>query len=141
MKLVRALFAASLVTMIAMSAAPPVEAAEGQMTWGLHVSLLPTWFDPAETSSTITHFISLYALHDAMVRPSVGQAMAPSLAESWTVSPDGLLFDFVLRKGVRFHNGEPVTNGLGRRVEESGIGLIPGYIFSAPYEDVKLKGQ
>ena len=32
-------------------------------------------------------------------------------------------------------------NGLGRRVEESGISLIPGYIFSAPYEDVKLKGQ
>jgi hypothetical protein len=32
-------------------------------------------------------------------------------------------------------------NGLGRRVEESGIGLVSGYIFSAPYEDVKLKGQ
>jgi len=30
-------------------------------------------------------------------------------------------------------------NGLGPRVEESGIGLIAGYIFSAPYEDVKLK--
>src|SRR5262245_22507801 len=30
-------------------------------------------------------------------------------------------------------------NGVGRRVEEPGIGLIPGYIFSAPYEDVKLK--
>src|SRR2546425_1031473 len=109
MTLVRALVAASLVTMIAISAAPPVEAAEGQMTWGVHISLAPTWFDPAETSTTITQFISLYALHDAMVRPSTGQPMAPSLAESWTVSPDGLTFDFVLRKGVRFHNGEAVT--------------------------------
>jgi len=26
-------------------------------------------------------------------------------------------------------------------VEESGIGLIAGYIFSAPYEDVKLRGK
>ena len=31
--------------------------------------------------------------------------------------------------------------GLGPRVEESGIGVIPGYAFSAPYEDVKLKGK
>ena len=30
-------------------------------------------------------------------------------------------------------------NGVGPRVEESGIGLVAGYIFSAPYEDVKLK--
>jgi peptide/nickel transport system substrate-binding protein len=32
-------------------------------------------------------------------------------------------------------------NGVGARVEESGIGLVAGYAFSAPYEDVKLKGK
>jgi len=31
------------------------------------------------------------------------------------------------------------VNGVGRRVEESGLGLIAGYAFSAPYEDVRLK--
>ena len=31
--------------------------------------------------------------------------------------------------------------GVGRRVEESGLGLIAGYAFSAPYEDVKLKAK
>ena len=51
----------------------------------------------------------LYALHDALVKPMPGNAMAPSLAESWTLSPDGLVYEFVLRKGVKFHNGEPVT--------------------------------
>src|SRR6185503_13982917 len=30
-------------------------------------------------------------------------------------------------------------NGVGSRVEESGFGLIAGYAFAAPYEDVKLK--
>ncbi len=35
--------------------------------------------------------------------------MAPSLAESWSMSPDGLVYEFVLRKGVKFHNDEPVT--------------------------------
>jgi ABC-type transport system substrate-binding protein len=32
-------------------------------------------------------------------------------------------------------------SGLGPRVEESGIGIIAGYAFSAPYEDVKLKSK
>ena len=49
----------------------------------------------------------LYALHDAMVKPMPGNAMAPSLAESWTVARDGLSYEFVLRKGVVFHNGDP----------------------------------
>ena len=31
--------------------------------------------------------------------------------------------------------------GVGPRVEESALGLIAGYPFSAPYEDVKLKGK
>jgi peptide/nickel transport system substrate-binding protein len=51
----------------------------------------------------------LYALHDAMLKPMPGQAMAPSLAQSWTASADGLVYDFVLREGAKFHNGEPVT--------------------------------
>jgi peptide/nickel transport system substrate-binding protein len=51
----------------------------------------------------------LYGLHDALVRPSPGNPMAPGLAESWTMSPDGLTYEFVIRKGVRFHNGDPVT--------------------------------
>src|SRR2546428_5495334 len=38
-----------------------------------------------------------------------GNAMAPSLAESWSASPDGLTYEFVLRQGVRFHNGDPLT--------------------------------
>src|SRR5687768_11163160 len=92
-------------------AVPPtaVAAPEGQMTWAIHVSLAPTWFDPAETPALLTPFMVLYALHDAVVKPMPGQAAAPSLAESWTASKDGLSYEFVLRKNVRFHNGEPVT--------------------------------
>jgi peptide/nickel transport system substrate-binding protein len=32
-------------------------------------------------------------------------------------------------------------NGVGPRVEESGFGLIAGFAFTAPYEDLKLKGK
>jgi len=57
----------------------------------------------------ITPFMVYYALHDAMVKPMPGNAVAPALAESWTAAPNGLSFEFVLRKGARFHNGDPVT--------------------------------
>jgi peptide/nickel transport system substrate-binding protein len=81
----------------------------GQLTWGIHVSLAPTWFDPAETPGFITPFMVLYALHDAVLKPMPGQPLAPSLAESWSVSEDAVIYDFVLRKNTKFHNGEPVT--------------------------------
>src|SRR6266480_4453578 len=106
-RLVLILFVASLAglgTPAATRAAP-----EGQLTWAVHVSLAPAWFDPAETAGIITPFMFLYAMHDALVKSMPGNALAPSLAESWTVSPDYLVYEFVLRKGVKFHNGDPVT--------------------------------
>src|SRR4051812_40022401 len=82
---------------------------EGQLIWGIHTTLAPAWLDPAETPGFITPFMELYALHDAVVKPMPGEPMAPCLAESWSASEDGMTYDFVLRKGTRFHNGEPVT--------------------------------
>src|SRR5207237_316655 len=73
---------------------------QGQLTWGIHVSMSPTWLDPAETSGLITPFMVLYALQDAMLKPMPGKPLAPSLAESWTASEDGLSYEFALRKGV-----------------------------------------
>src|SRR4051812_38881390 len=77
----------------------------GQLTWAMHVSLAPTWFDPAETQGIITPYMVLYALHDAMVKSMPGKSQAPCLAESWSSSSDGLSYEFVLRKGAKFHNG------------------------------------
>src|SRR6201988_720805 len=90
-------------------AAPAAAAPEGQMTWAVHITLAPTWFDPAETPGIGTPFMILYALHDALVKPMPGNAMAPSLAEAWSMSKDGLVYEFVLRKGVKFHNGDVMT--------------------------------
>src|SRR5436305_646088 len=82
---------------------------DGQLTYGVHVSLAPNWFDPADTLGIITPFMVLYALHDAMVKPMPGKVQAPCLAESWNASEDGLSYDFTIRNGAKFHNGEPVT--------------------------------
>jgi peptide/nickel transport system substrate-binding protein len=81
----------------------------GELVWAMHVTIAPAWFDPAENGGLITPFGILYALHDAVVRPMPGEMTGNSLAESWTESPDGLIYEFKLRQGVRFHNGEPCT--------------------------------
>ena len=85
------------------------EAPAGQVVWGAPVSLPPAWFDPAEATGILIPFMVYYALHDALVKPIPGNPMAPCLAESWSVSPDGLVYEFVLRRGAKFHNGDPVT--------------------------------
>ena len=79
------------------------------MTIGVHVTLAPRWLDPAETESEITPFMVSTRIHDALVKPMPGGLRRPCLAESWTVSQDGLTYEFVLRHGVKFHNGDPVT--------------------------------
>jgi len=108
MRVVRGLVTGTL--LLVLTAVPARSAApEEQIVWGVHFALAPTWFDPAETSGIITPFVVLYALHDAMLKPLPGNPMAPALAESWNVSADGLVVELVLRAGVRFHNGDPVT--------------------------------
>jgi peptide/nickel transport system substrate-binding protein len=82
---------------------------EGEMRWALYVSLVPAWFDPAEVAGVLTPFWVLYAMHDALVKPMPGNLLAPSLAEFWTVSPDQRTYEFKLREGLKFHNGDPFT--------------------------------
>ena len=102
-------FALVVAALVLFAAAPSAGASsEGQMTWAVHTTLVPTYFDPAETT-IITSFMVLYAVHDAVVKPLPGKPIGPSLAESWSASPDGLVYEFVLRRGAKFHNGEPVT--------------------------------
>ncbi|TMI91083.1 MAG: ABC transporter substrate-binding protein [Bacillati bacterium ANGP1] len=55
-----------------------------------------------ETSEVTTQVYNL------LVRAKQGQTdIEPDLAESWSVSPDGLVWTFKLRKGVTFHDGTP----------------------------------
>ena len=88
---------------------PAHAAPDGTVTIGFHVTLAPRWFDPGDAEPAISPFMVLYALHDALVKPMPTGVSTPSLAESWTMSADGLIYEFVLRKGAKFHNGNPVT--------------------------------
>jgi peptide/nickel transport system substrate-binding protein len=108
-RLRRLIGAVTAALLLSFAPARAAEAPAGQLTWALHFTPAPSLFEPSETPGLITPFMFLYALHDALVKPMPGKSMTPSLAESWTVSPDGLVYEFGLRKGARFHNGDPVT--------------------------------
>jgi len=82
---------------------------DGQLTIAFDTSIATAFLDPAETAGLGTPFVFLYALHDALMKPLPGNDMAPCLAESWRESPDGLTYDFKLREGLKFHNGDPFT--------------------------------
>jgi peptide/nickel transport system substrate-binding protein len=82
---------------------------ESQLIIAFDTGLAPTYFDPAETTGIATPCVFLYALHDALLKPLPGNDMAPCLAESWTESPDGLVYEFKLCEGLQFHNGDPFT--------------------------------
>ena len=90
MRLIRGLFATMLVLSIpAAGGLPAAMAAEGQITWAVHVSLAPTWFDPAETSGIITPYMMMYAMHDAMVKPMPGNPMTPAWPSPGPPRPTG----------------------------------------------------
>src|SRR5216117_1093404 len=101
------LLAAAALVLAAATEAPGQPTGEAVMAW--HVTIAPTWFDPSTAPPQITPFGILHALHDGLVKPLPDQKMGNSLAESWTESPDGLTYEFKLRRGLKFHNGEPVT--------------------------------
>ena len=54
--------AAILVLALTLGCGAAHAAPGGQMTWAVHVTVAPTWFDPAETSGIITPFMLLLTL-------------------------------------------------------------------------------
>jgi peptide/nickel transport system substrate-binding protein len=107
----RSLVAVALVVLIlsAVSPALAADAPAGTLTIGVHVTLVNRWLELGEVDGLITPFMVLYIIHDALVKPMPGNIMAPSLAESWSLSKDGLTYELLIRKNAKFHNGDPVT--------------------------------
>lgn len=129
-------------------ARPAAAAPTGTLTVGVHVSLPPAWFDPAETTGLITPFMLLYALHDGLVKAMPAGLQTPSLAETWSAAKDGMSFDFDIRKNALFHNGDPVTSDDVKfsfeRYRGGSLALLKRYVDSVDTADphhvrIKLK--
>src|SRR5919198_4767610 len=97
------LWSALVALAVASGVAPAAGQSPGTLTYAMHVTIAPVWFDPADNTGIATPFMVQEAMHDALVKPMPQNPMAPSLAESWTESGDGLRYEFVLRRGAVFH--------------------------------------
>ncbi|SFP12014.1 peptide/nickel transport system substrate-binding protein [Geodermatophilus dictyosporus] len=77
----------------------------GENTLVAAVSAEPDQFDPHVTNAYAS-FQVLENVYDTLVVPGAEDlTMQPSLAESWTTSPDQRSWTFTLRDGVTFHDG------------------------------------
>jgi hypothetical protein len=154
--------------------APGVAAPEGQLTWAVHISLAPTWFDPAET---------YYGSLTTGVGWIVPKRYTQQVGDGSFGNTATRLETFVASGGPYVYGAYPDIDGLfreqageldrkrreailhriqqlihdkamvapiwelgfihaqGPRVAEAGLGLITGYAFSTPYEEVKLRGK
>lgn len=85
------------------------ESSKGVMKGGIHFNPSMDWIDPSFTGTQFSALFLLYFFHDSLIKPMPGNLYAPCLAESWKISPDYKVYDFNLRKGVKFHNGDEMT--------------------------------
>jgi peptide/nickel transport system substrate-binding protein len=81
----------------------------GVLKEAIHWNISADSLDPAYGYISVGAHLPLYLYHDALVKNMPDGIYSPSLAESWTVSPDAKVYEFKLRKGVKFHNGDPLT--------------------------------
>ena len=81
----------------------------GTLDYAWHTAFSPLWFDPQVNTSSVSQFATQYIVHDALVKSMPGRPFFPSLAEEYTVADDFTSVNFVLREGLTFHDGSPLT--------------------------------
>ncbi len=81
----------------------------GTLKAAIHWNIAAEWLDPATTGWVISAHFPLYFFHDALLKPMPDGNFSPCLAESWSISSDSKVYEFRLRKGVKFHNGDTMT--------------------------------
>ncbi|MEH2547685.1 peptide/nickel transport system substrate-binding protein [Bradyrhizobium sp. AZCC 2262] len=71
------------------------------------MTLEPPGLDPTNAAAAAIAEVTLYNLYETLTKINEDGSVSPLLAESWQASPDLKTYTFKLRKGVKFHNGEP----------------------------------
>ncbi|MGK9236932.1 hypothetical protein KXS07_34695 [Inquilinus limosus] len=89
----------------AVALAAPMAAAQ---TLEVATDQSPVGLDPHVATSFASVLVN-GPVYEGLTAVDKDLRVVPELAESWTVSPDGLTYVFTLRPGAKFHDGSPVT--------------------------------
>jgi peptide/nickel transport system substrate-binding protein len=101
----------------------------------LAMILEPTSLDPTSAPAAAIGEIVHYNVLEGLTKINVDGSVTPLLAESWTMDPDGKLFTFKLRKGVKFQDGatldsEAVKFSFNRAKDEKSTNKAKGAVFN-----------
>ena len=80
--------------------------AETKLRWGVGMEV--SSLDPLYQTNN-WELATGYNMYDSLVWPHATEGVTPWVAESWSVSEDGLSWTFVIREGLSFHDGAPLT--------------------------------
>ena len=92
----------------------------------LGMVLEPPHLDPTAGAAAAIDEIVYANLFEGLTRIDRNGVVQPSLAKSWTVSDDGLVYTFALEDGISFHDGsrfdaEDVVFSLERAMAEESV--------------------
>ena len=67
----------------------------------------PVALDPAQVTDLNSNRVGRRVVETLVAFADESTQIVPGLAESWTISKDGLSYTFKLRRGITFHDGTP----------------------------------
>jgi peptide/nickel transport system substrate-binding protein len=83
---------------------------KGKMVLAWHTAMATRWLDPQEHDGTATPDNFITVVHDALIKNQGSKLYDHlALAESFEFAQDAKSATFVLRSGIKFHNGDPGT--------------------------------
>ncbi|HKC97161.1 MAG TPA: ABC transporter substrate-binding protein, partial [Methylomirabilota bacterium] len=105
-----AAFLLMIAAAVASFSLPAGASARGKLVLAWHAGFASRWLDPQEHDGTATPDNFFTAIHDALIKNQGTELYNHlALAEHFQVANDAKSATFTLRKGLKFHNGDPVT--------------------------------
>ena len=106
-----ALAAVAAATLLATTLPQPAgaQARKDSVVLGMVLEPAPGLDPTMAPAAAIGEVVHLGVL-EGLTKINMDGKITPLLAESWTIDPDGKVYTFKLRKGVKFHDGEPFTS-------------------------------
>ncbi|MCO5731767.1 ABC transporter substrate-binding protein [Rhizobium sp. SSA_523] len=109
----RSLFGLSATVGLALSFGLPAAAAP-RTDLTLAMAVEPTGLDPTIAAPVAIGQVTWQNIFEGLTTIDRDGKIQPQLAESWTISPDGLTYTFKLRQGVKFHDGEAFDSAVAK---------------------------